>query len=62
MSEQLKTQIKTDEDYSNMRRMIEKECQRSSLKELCESWGFDCEAFYHFLNLAEKGLFYEDYE
>lgn len=56
MAELLKTEIKTYEDFSNMERMISKECQRISLTELCECWGFYCDAFYDFISLAKTGF------
>lgn len=35
---------------------IEKECQRYSLVEWCEEWGFTIEEFYRFLELGKKAF------
>lgn len=56
MDDLLKKEIKTHEDFRFMERMISKECQRNSLMELCEYWGFDCDAFYDFISLAKTGF------
>ena len=56
MSDLLRTEIKTQEDFNDMERMISKECQRNSLAELCEYWGFDFVAFDDFISLAKEGL------
>lgn len=45
MSDLLRTEIKTQDDFDDMERMISKEFQRNSLVELCECWGFGCGAF-----------------
>lgn len=37
-----------------IRRLIEKECQRNSLAELCECYDVTCEDFEDFLDMAEK--------
>jgi hypothetical protein len=53
MSEfKLKEEIENEEDLLKIKRMIQKECQRNSLTNLCESWGFTCEAFDDFLEMA----------
>ena len=53
MSEfKLKEEIESKEDLLKIKRMIQKECQRNSLTDLCESWGFTCEAFDDFLEMA----------
>jgi hypothetical protein len=39
--------------YKTIRRMIEKECQRTSLADLCEYWGVTCDDFYNFLDAAK---------
>jgi len=38
----------------SIRRMIEKECQRNSLTDLCEHWGITCDDFELYLDLADK--------
>lgn len=56
MCDLLRTEIKTQDDFDDMERMISKECQRNSLVELCECWGFGCGAFYDFVSLAKEGF------
>lgn len=41
--------------HKTVERMIEKECQRNSLVELCESWGVTLEDFYECI--ADKSSF-----
>jgi len=36
-------------------RMIEKECQRNSLRELCECWEVTIEDFYEFISAGIRG-------
>lgn len=41
------------EKVKRIRRMIEKECQRMSLTDLCENWDVTCDDFYEYLDEKE---------
>lgn len=39
---------------TKVREMIEKECQRDSLTDLCDTWGLTVQDFYEFLEAAHN--------
>jgi hypothetical protein len=39
-----------------IQRMIEKECERNSLTELCDWWGISVGDFYEFLSTAKENF------